>query len=68
MLTIFTPETVPEEPEDPLFGVMTAFRNDPSDKIDLSIGVYRDNQEKVWVLPVVKKVTTFFIRLLAVPY
>jgi aspartate aminotransferase len=44
-------------PEDPLFGLVQAFRRDPSDKkLDLVIGAYRDNDAKPWILPVVKKV------------
>ncbi|KAJ6172053.1 Aspartate aminotransferase cytoplasmic [Penicillium chermesinum] len=43
-------------PEDPLFGLAKAYREDPSDKkIDLGIGAYRDNNAKPWILPVVKK-------------
>lgn len=44
-------------PEDPLFGLMAAYRADQSpDKVDLGIGAYRDDNAKPWVLPVVKKV------------
>lgn len=43
--------------EDPLFGLMAAYRSDQSEKkVDLGIGAYRDNNAKPWVLPVVKKV------------
>lgn len=55
--SIFTAERVPQAPEDPLFGLMTAYRNDTFEKkVDLGIGAYRDNNAKPWVLPVVKKV------------
>lgn len=55
--SVFTPATLAAAPEDPLFGLMAAYRKDPSDKkIDLGIGAYRDNNAKPWVLPVVKKV------------
>ncbi len=48
-----------QAPEDPLFGLMAAFRRDTSDKkVDLGIGAYRDDNAKPWVLPVVKKVNT----------
>ncbi len=48
---------MPQAPEDPLFGLMAAYRRDKSDKkVDLGIGAYRDNNAKPWVLPVVKKV------------
>lgn len=55
--TPFTAERVPQAPEDPLFGLMSAYRNDTFEKkVDLGIGAYRDNNAKPWVLPVVKKV------------
>lgn len=58
MATSFTAEKVPQAPEDPLFGLMAAFRKDTFDKkVDLGIGAYRDNNAKPWVLPVVKKVS-----------
>jgi len=54
--TSFSAEAVPQAPEDPLFGLMAAYRADTSDKkVDLGIGAYRDNNAKPWVLPVVKK-------------
>ncbi|PSS10803.1 hypothetical protein M430DRAFT_179300 [Amorphotheca resinae ATCC 22711] len=55
--TSFPPDVVPQAPEDPLFGLMAAYRADPFDKkVDLGIGAYRDNDAKPWVLPVVKKI------------
>ncbi|KAJ5112366.1 hypothetical protein N7532_000411 [Penicillium argentinense] len=54
--SVFTAATVAAAPEDPLFGLMKAYREDPSDKkVDLGIGAYRDNNAKPWILPVVKK-------------
>ncbi|KUI68644.1 Aspartate aminotransferase, cytoplasmic [Cytospora mali] len=54
--TSFPAEAVPQAPEDPLFGLMAAYRADTSpDKVDLGIGAYRDDNAKPWVLPVVKK-------------
>ena len=54
--TSFTADNVPQAPEDPLFGLMAAFRKDTYDKkVDLGIGAYRDDNAKPWVLPVVKK-------------
>ncbi|OJK03637.1 hypothetical protein ASPACDRAFT_57024 [Aspergillus aculeatus ATCC 16872] len=54
--TVFSTANVPAAPEDPLFGLAQAFRQDPSDKkVDLVIGAYRDNNAKPWILPVVKK-------------
>lgn len=56
--SVFTVAQVPVAPEDPLFGLMKAYREDPSDKkVDLGIGAYRDNNAKPWILPVVKKVS-----------
>ncbi|KAI1352422.1 PLP-dependent transferase [Xylaria sp. FL0043] len=54
--TSFSAEVVPQAPEDPMFGLMRAFKADdyPS-KVDVSIGAYRDDNAKPWVLPVVKK-------------
>jgi len=55
--TLFDANVVPQAPEDPLFGLMAAYRKDPFEKkVDLGIGAYRDNNAKPWVLPVVKKV------------
>lgn len=55
--TVFHAENVPQAPEDPLFGLMAAYRKDDFDnKVDLGIGAYRDDNAKPWVLPVVKKV------------
>ena len=54
--TNFTADVVPQAPEDPLFGLMAAYRKDESpDKVDLGIGAYRDDNAKPWILPVVKK-------------
>lgn len=57
METSFSADVVPQAPEDPLFGLMAAYRKDSFDKkVDLGIGAYRDNDAKPWILPVVKKV------------
>ncbi|KAK8232761.1 putative aspartate transaminase [Phyllosticta capitalensis] len=54
--TAFAASVVPKAPEDPLFGLMAAYRADPYEKkVDLGIGAYRDDNAKPWVLPVVKK-------------
>ncbi|KAK2626678.1 hypothetical protein QTJ16_003853 [Diplocarpon rosae] len=54
--TSFPADIVPQAPEDPLFGLMAAYRADTFDKkVDLGIGAYRDDDAKPWVLPVVKK-------------
>ena len=55
--TAFRADAVPQAPEDPLFGLMAAYRKDTSDKkVDLGIGAYRDDNAKPWILPVVKQV------------
>ena len=52
----FPADVVPQAPEDPLFGLMAAYRRDTDPKkVDLGIGAYRDDNAKPWVLPVVKK-------------
>ena len=57
MSTAFSADVVPQAPEDPLFGLMAAYRADTSDKkVDLGIGAYRDDNAKPWILPVVKQV------------
>ncbi|KAI0392000.1 PLP-dependent transferase [Xylariaceae sp. FL0594] len=54
--TSFSAEIVPQAPEDPLFGLMRAFKaDDYPQKVDVSVGAYRDDNAKPWVLPVVKK-------------
>ncbi|CAG8970809.1 hypothetical protein HYALB_00001596 [Hymenoscyphus albidus] len=54
--TSFSADAVPQAPEDPLFGLMAAYRADTFDKkVDLGIGAYRGDDAKPWVLPVVKK-------------
>jgi aspartate aminotransferase len=54
----FSASVVPQAPEDPLFGLMAAYRADTFEKkVDLGIGAYRDDNAKPWVLPVVKKVS-----------
>ena len=56
--TVFTSDNVPQAPEDPLFGLMAAYRKDTFEKkVDLGIGAYRDDNAKPWVLPVVKQVS-----------
>ncbi len=55
---MFTADVVPRAAEDPLFGLMAAYKKDTFDKkVDLGIGAYRDDNAKPWVLPVVKKVS-----------
>jgi len=57
----FGKDIVPQAPEDPMFGLMAAYRRDTAEmKIDLGIGAYRDNNGKPWILPVVKQVSITF--------
>ena len=57
-VSAFSQDVVPLAPEDPLFGLMAAYRKDTDPKkVDLGIGAYRDNNAKPWVLPVVKQVS-----------
>lgn len=61
---VFTAANVPQAPEDPLFGLMRAYRQDPSEKkVDLGIGAYRDDNAKPWILPVVRKVFSLSLSL-----
>ncbi|KAI9842807.1 MAG: Aspartate aminotransferase, cytoplasmic [Sclerophora amabilis] len=54
--SMFPESAVPQAAEDPLFGLMAAFKRDTFEqKVDLGIGAYRDDNAKPWVLPVVKK-------------
>ncbi|KIW06147.1 uncharacterized protein PV09_03309 [Verruconis gallopava] len=54
-MSVFGASLVPQAPEDPLFGLMAAYKADTFEKkVDLGIGAYRDDNAKPWVLPVVK--------------
>lgn len=54
--TSFSAEVVPQAPEDALFGLVRAFKADQHPtKVDVSVGAYRGDNAKPWVLPVVKK-------------
>ena len=56
LASVFPASSVPQAPEDPLFGLMAAYRKDTfAKKVDLGIGAYRDDDAKPWVLPVVTK-------------
>ncbi|KAG4096517.1 putative aspartate protein [Neocallimastix lanati (nom. inval.)] len=49
-------------PRDAIFSLTYDYENDPSPrKIDISVGAYRDENGKPWVLPVVKKATKMII-------
>eukprot|EP01087_Luapelamoeba_hula_P003836 TRINITY_DN1369_c0_g1_i1.p1 TRINITY_DN1369_c0_g1~~TRINITY_DN1369_c0_g1_i1.p1 ORF type:complete len:476 (+),score=76.56 TRINITY_DN1369_c0_g1_i1:59-1429(+) len=48
---------VQQAPADPILGISLAYKADPvSDKLDLGVGAYRDEERLPWVLPVVRKV------------
>src|SRR5688500_19394287 len=48
-------QTLDVPPEDPILGLIAAFRNDPfADKVDLGVGVYRDERGVTAVLETVK--------------
>ncbi|KAJ3095709.1 Aspartate aminotransferase [Phlyctochytrium planicorne] len=54
--TVSTFSHIPAIPLDPIFALAAECKADPDPtKINLSIGAYRDNSGKPWVLPVVKK-------------
>lgn len=60
----FNADVVPQAPEDPMFGLMAAYKRDSdSNKVDLGIGAYRDNSGKPWILPVVKKVRSISLMM-----
>ncbi|EEQ37363.1 Aspartate aminotransferase, cytoplasmic [Clavispora lusitaniae] len=47
---------ITELPPDPLFGLKARYVGDSrTDKVDLGIGAYRDNNGKPWILPAVRK-------------
>lgn len=47
---------IKELPPDPLFGLKARYTSDSrSDKVDLGIGAYRDNNGKPWILPAVRQ-------------
>ncbi|KAG8894616.1 Aspartate aminotransferase, cytoplasmic, partial [Tulasnella sp. 403] len=49
-------QAVPLAPPDSIFKLTAAYKADPfPQKINLGVGAYRDDDNKPWVLPVVKK-------------
>ncbi|XP_049848150.1 uncharacterized protein LOC126311233 [Schistocerca gregaria] len=49
-------ESIPEAPEDAVFGIQRQCSTDEHEmKLDLSVGAYRTEEGKPWILPVVKK-------------
>jgi len=50
-------DQIPEEIPDGTFAMIEAFKADSHDKkVNLSPGIYRDDNAKTWVLPSVKQV------------
>lgn len=61
---VFSSANVAAAPPDALFGLVRDFKNDPSaQKVSLVIGAYRDNDNKPWLLPSVKKVISFYLSI-----
>lgn len=53
--------SVPAAPEDPMFGLSAAYRNDNApNKVDLGVGAYRDHNLQPYVLPSVARVVSVF--------
>lgn len=53
---------LPDAPIDPILGMAQAFASDPSpDKVDLGIGIYKDENGEVIVLPTVKAAENWLI-------
>ena len=49
-------------PPDPIFNLTASFKSDKfAQKVNVGVGAYRDNNEKPWVLPVVKKVEKMIV-------
>ncbi|TBU35803.1 aspartate aminotransferase [Dichomitus squalens] len=54
---------VPLAPPDAIFKLTAAFKADTyPNKVNLGVGAYRDDNDKPWVLPVVKKATDILVK------
>lgn len=54
---VFDARKIPQGPADPIYSTMDAYEADTaSNKVNLSVGAYRDGDGKPWILPVVQKV------------
>ncbi|KAF9052976.1 aspartate amino-transferase [Panaeolus papilionaceus] len=54
--------SVPLAPPDSIFKLTASYKADTfKDKVNLGVGAYRDNDNKPWVLPVVKKATSILL-------
>lgn len=55
-------QNVPLAPPDSIFQLTAAYKADTfKNKVNLGVGAYRDNDNKPWVLPVVKKATSILL-------
>ncbi|KAI9510879.1 aspartate aminotransferase [Russula earlei] len=55
-MTAETWDIVPQAPPDSIFKLTAAYQADPyPQKVNLGVGAYRDDDNKPWVLPVVRK-------------
>jgi hypothetical protein len=55
-------DQVPAVPQDGTFALMEAYRADAHElKVNLTPGIYRDENAKTWVLPSVKQASCIFI-------
>lgn len=61
---MFDLRSIPQAPEDPIYGLRYAFEADLSpQKVNLGVGAYRDGNGKPWILPVVQKVCIMLLYL-----
>jgi len=55
-------QSVPLAPPDSIFQLTTAYKEDTFEKkINLGVGAYRDDDNKPWILPVVKEATRILL-------
>ncbi|KDR81509.1 hypothetical protein GALMADRAFT_221371 [Galerina marginata CBS 339.88] len=55
-------QDVPLAPPDSIFQLTAAYKADTfKDKVNLGVGAYRDDNNKPWILPVVKKATSILL-------
>lgn len=59
---MLSPALSPPNHHSSIFKLTAAYKVDPfPKKVNLGVGAYRDDDNKPWVLPVVKKVCGYFI-------
>ncbi|KIY50962.1 PLP-dependent transferase [Fistulina hepatica ATCC 64428] len=55
-------QSVPLAPPDSIFKLTAAYKADTfKDKVNLGVGAYRDDDNKPWILPVIKKATNLLL-------